>query len=103
MNSLAQENARILVVDDDKRNLRIMTTLLDDSKYEIVTVSSGEDALEKLKTYTPELILLDIMMPGINGYETCKQIRKQTKFQYTRIILVSGKGSYIRESICRGN
>ncbi len=80
---------KILVVDDDPVNLDIFKHLLD-KQYEVAYASSGEETLKILPQFIPDLILLDIMMPGISGYEVCKTIKKDEK-NLTKIILVSAK------------
>src|SRR5688572_6661140 len=81
---------KILIVDDEPRNQRIAIEALEDLA-ELQTCATGEETLVKIKTFTPELILLDVMMPGIDGYETCKQIRSYPENKFIKIILVSGK------------
>src|SRR3569832_1298285 len=73
---MAPIKPRILVVDDTPDNLFLMTALLED-RYEVATAESGEDALEAVRCETaPDLILLDIMMPGMDGYEVLRRLRK---------------------------
>lgn len=81
---------RILLVDDHPDNLEILEDVLGDD-YEIATASSGEDALALAKTFRPALILLDIMMPGIDGYETCRRLRATPSLRHTKIMMVSAK------------
>ena len=81
---------RILVIDDDSANQAIMKELLGDN-YEVRAVSTGQDALEVISNYQPALILLDIMMPGMDGYEVCRRIRMTPSLMNTRIIMVSAK------------
>ncbi len=69
---------KILIVDDDKRNLSIISLTLEDL-YPIETAICGEAALEKIEIFWPDIILLDIMMPGIDGYEVCRKIREDHK------------------------
>jgi C4-dicarboxylate-specific signal transduction histidine kinase len=85
-----KEKQQILAVDDEPRNLKILTLSLS-SEWHLEFAATGEEALEKLKTFTPDLILLDIMMPGIDGYEVCKKIRENPKLHLTKVILVTGK------------
>lgn len=66
---------RILVVDDEPQIRRIMRTTLTGAGYEIDDAKTGEEALEKLRTFRPDLVLLDINMPGMGGLETCKAMR----------------------------
>jgi C4-dicarboxylate-specific signal transduction histidine kinase len=81
---------KILAVDDEPRNLKILRLTLGD-EWEVETAVSGEDALEKLKNFTPDVVLLDIMMPGIDGYEVCKRIRTTPNMEFTKVLLVTGK------------
>ncbi len=67
--------ARILVVDDEPQIRRILRTTLTTAGYEIEDAKTGDEALEKLREYRPDLVLLDINMPGMGGLATCKAIR----------------------------
>jgi two-component system KDP operon response regulator KdpE len=69
---------RILVVDDEPQIRRIMRTTLTGAGYEIDDAKTGEEALEKLRTFRPNLVLLDINMPGMGGLEACKAMRADT-------------------------
>lgn len=81
---------KILVVDDEPRNQRIIAEILDGlAEYKIA--SCGEEALKLIESYSPNLVLLDLMMPGIDGYEVCKRIRGNPKLRAIKIILISGK------------
>jgi len=82
---------KVLTVDDNPVNNEIVIEILGDD-YEVKTASTGKKALEVANKFQPDLILLDIMMPGIDGYETCKQLRSDKKFEHTVIIIVSAKG-----------
>ena len=85
-----QTNFRVLIVDDIPHNVEILETSLED-KYILETASSGEKALEIIPRFRPDLILLDIMMPGIDGYEVCRRIKANEHLNYIKIILVTGK------------
>lgn len=61
---------RILIVDDNPTNIDILEEMLEAS-YQVATSTSGEEALEVAEDFKPDLVLLDVMMPGIDGYETC--------------------------------
>lgn len=69
----------IMVVDDEPHLVELVKAILDQEGYRIVTAESGQEALEKLETITPDLILLDMMMPGMSGREVCERIRKNPK------------------------
>ena len=79
---------KILVVDDEKINLMIVKKILGDM-FEIETAESGEDALSKLKEFIPIIILLDIHMPGIDGYETLKRIKTMPNTSEIPVIFLS--------------
>jgi signal transduction histidine kinase len=81
---------RILGVDDNPRNLAILTKALRPD-FDLVTAASGQEAIEKAMGLRPDLILLDIMMPGIDGYETCRRLRALPELTGTKIIMVSAK------------
>ncbi len=83
---------KILIVDDEPQNVQVMKELLSfHPQYECREVFSGEEALSLLETYFPEIILLDVMMPGLDGYEVCRRIRNQNGHKFSKIIMVSGK------------
>jgi signal transduction histidine kinase len=69
-----QENT-ILVVDDTPTNLQVLFDLLSEQSYRVAIAKNGETALQRLETFQPNLILLDVMMPGIDGFETCQRLK----------------------------
>ena len=80
---------RILIVDDDENIAELISLYLMKECFETEIANDGESALIKVKTFMPNLILLDLMLPGIDGYEVCQRIRKT---QNTPIIMLSAKG-----------
>jgi len=80
---------RILVVDDNRTNIKIVQTRLANEGYDIVTAVDGEEALAAAHEQQPDLILLDIMMPKLDGIEVCKRLRADPQFPFTPIILVT--------------
>ena len=83
-------NFKILIVDDDQINISILKEILEE-KYIVETEGDGDSALKILPKFHPDLILLDIMMPGIDGIEVCRRIRKDKRYRFMKVILVSGK------------
>jgi DNA-binding response OmpR family regulator len=81
--------ARILVVDDNPTNVKVLQSRLGAEGYEIVTAGDGEAALTAALTLRPDLILLDIMMPKIDGLEVCRRLRSDPSFPFTPIIMVT--------------
>lgn len=87
--ALRLANKLILAVDDDQDNLNLLAGLLQHEGYRVETAISGEEALERLKSITPDLVLLDINMPGMSGYETLAEIRRRE--HYVSVIFVSAR------------
>jgi len=75
MNNANSGLKKILVIDDEGDLLKLVKTRLELSGYKVITLDSGERAAEVVKTEKPDLILLDIVMPGKNGYDACKQLK----------------------------
>jgi adenylate cyclase len=80
---------RILIVDDNPANVKILHTRLAAEGYEIVTATDGEAGLAMAHQQTPDLILLDVMMPKLDGFEMCRRLRAHPDFPFTPIILVT--------------
>jgi CheY-like chemotaxis protein len=81
--------AKILIVDDTPANVRLLASLLTVNGYDVETAASGEEGLKKVAEYHPDLLLLDIMMPGINGYEVCRAIRANPATGVLPVVLVT--------------
>ena len=91
MNSPAQAapTVDILIVDDTPDNLRLLSTMLLENGYKVRKALNGERALQAVEAVPPDLILLDIMMPGMNGYEVCGQLKKLEQTKRIPVIFVS--------------
>jgi C4-dicarboxylate-specific signal transduction histidine kinase len=81
---------KVLIVDDETRNQRIIMEILE-GQAELRVAGTGEEGLTAVSEFRPDLVLLDIMMPGIDGYEVCRRIRANAELALTKVILVSGK------------
>lgn len=81
--------ARIMVVDDDVGIQILLEKVLKREKYEVTRALSGEEALEKIKVEKPDLVLLDVMMPGLNGWETLQKIREDEGTRDLPVIMVT--------------
>jgi adenylate cyclase len=80
---------RILVVDDNASNIKIMQVRLASEGYDVVTAADGEEALAAAREQLPDLILLDVMMPRLDGIEVCRRLRADPAFPFTPIVLVT--------------
>ena len=83
------DKKRILIVDDDENIAELISLYLVKECFDTEIVLNGEEALEVFKTYQPHLILLDIMLPGMDGYDVCREIRKNSNVP---IVMLSAKG-----------
>src|ERR687886_1743055 len=80
---------RILVVDDLEDNLFLLQTILTEEGYEVDTAKNGKAALAKIEASPPDLVLLDAMMPGMDGYEVTRRIRQNKKLPFIPILLIT--------------
>ena len=87
-----EQHGRVLIVDDNAMNVDVLRRILR-KEYELDTAASGEECLAKLSAFEPQLVLLDIMMPGMDGYETCRRIKSGPLGDSVQVILVSSKGT----------
>lgn len=94
------KNPKILIVDDEEKNIKLMVAILKIYGYDFETARNGIEALEKAKTFSPDLILLDIMMPEMNGYEACKRLKENTETQHIPVVMVTALTD--RESKIKG-
>ncbi len=82
----------ILIVDDEPNIVVPIEFLMEQNGYTVLVAGSGEEALEIIGKHNPDLVLLDIMLPGIDGYEVCEIIRLDPKCQHVKIIFLTAKG-----------
>ena len=83
--------ARVLVIDDEPEITEIVETFLEESGYEVSVENSSANAVTKAKAVKPDVILLDIMMPGTDGYDICQELKQDPEFSDVPIIFLTGK------------
>lgn len=84
-------NERILVVDDAPANIRTLATLLSAKGYQLSAATTGQQALDALRRIRPDLILLDVTMPGLDGLETCRRIKSAEAWRDIPIIFLTAR------------
>ena len=89
-NRIMQIKKKVLAVDDNDLNLEIIKEILDD-QYDLKIVKTGKEAIRFAVDFQPDVVLLDIMLPDLDGYEVCQRLRANPALKYTRIIMVSAK------------
>lgn len=82
---------RVLIVDDDRLNVRILSSILQPEGYDLRAVHSGEEALTAYEEFKPDLVLLDVIMPGISGFETCRTLRDRHGALLAPVIFITAK------------
>jgi putative two-component system response regulator len=97
--SAQSERARVLVVDDEETNRKLLTRLLG-REYAVVTAPDGEEALAVLEKVDVDLILLDVRLPGLDGFEVCAHVKRMSRTRLIPVVLVTGLGA--REHRIRG-
>ena len=83
---------KVLVVDDEVYILHILDFSLGAEGFEVITANNGELAIEKAKQEKPDLIVLDIMMPVLDGYETCRRLKREAETKNIPVVLLTAKG-----------
>ena len=83
--------AKILVVDDEPEITEIIDTYLSENGFKVLTENTPTKAVEKAKAFKPDIILLDIMMPGVDGYDICQTLKNDVEFSHIPIIFLTGK------------
>jgi DNA-binding response OmpR family regulator len=84
--------AKILIVDDEPNIVLPLRFLMEQNGYQTMVAQSGEETLETISKEQPDLVLLDIMLPGIDGFEVCEILRRKPEWRHIRIIFLTAKG-----------
>jgi len=82
---------KILVIEDDPASLRLMVYTLQHEGYQVITAANGLEGLRKALKEKPDLLILDVMLPGIDGFEVCHRLRAEPQTAHLPILMLSGK------------
>jgi len=93
-----ERRAKILLVDDDPDFVEATKVVLESRPYEVITALSGEEGLQKARAEKPDLVLLDIMMPGIDGFQVCQQLKKDPQLSQIPVIMITSFSEKYMES-----
>ncbi len=83
---------KVLIVDDEANIVISLEFLMEQAGYELRIAHNGQKALEQVAAFEPDLILLDVMMPNINGFDVCRRVRENPDWQNIKIIMLTAKG-----------
>jgi two-component system alkaline phosphatase synthesis response regulator PhoP len=89
---------KILIVDDEPNIVLSLEFLMQQSGYEVSIARDGEEALAQMTAFQPDLILLDIMLPQLNGFEVCQKIRENSAWSGVKVVMLSAKGRELEVS-----
>ncbi|MBE0682806.1 MAG: response regulator [Anaerolineales bacterium] len=92
--------AKVLIVDDEPFNIEVLEQALDETDYQVVTASNGQEAWAKIKSEQPDLVLLDLMMPIMDGFEVLAKVKEDSMLRDIPIIIVSAE--HDSKSVVRG-
>ena len=92
------DNKKILVTDDDPSSLRLLVYTLQHEGYQVLTAANGLEGLRKALKEKPDLVILDVMLPGIDGYDVCHRLRSDPQTANLPILMLSAKGQEMDKS-----
>lgn len=90
---ISGHSAKILVVDDEPNIVIALEYLLQREGYEVQKAYNGQQALDCMENWTPDIVVLDVMMPGMNGFEVARRLREIPALEHTKIIFLTAKGT----------
>ena len=82
-------SARVLVVDDVLPNVKLLAAKLTREYFDVITAFNGPEALERIKKEAPDIVLLDVMMPGMDGFEVCERIRSDPTTMHIPVVMIT--------------
>ncbi|MFL0805156.1 MAG: response regulator [Agarilytica sp.] len=83
--------SKVLVVDDSPVELENLKTIVEEAGYQVITASNGNDALDKAKSFRPDVILMDVVMDGVDGFEACRNITRDNSTNKIPVFFVTSK------------
>lgn len=89
---MAADKRKVLIADDEPNIVTALEFLLKRAGYDVRAAANGEEALALVESYAPDLVLIDIMMPGKSGYEVCQRMRERPEWNHIKIVMVTAKG-----------
>src|SRR3954447_8533160 len=87
---------RILIIDDTPTNIKVLESVLKTQGYQLISASNGQEGLDRAMMAQPDLVLLDILMPGIDGYEVCSRLRANPSTENLPVVMITASGEQQR-------
>jgi DNA-binding response OmpR family regulator len=92
-----EKTPTILIADDDAEMRELLATRLGTMKCKLIHATDGDEAWKAAKKHVPDLVILDVMMPGLSGWEVCRKIREDDGFAHTGVVMLTGIGERLNE------
>ncbi|HWR21148.1 MAG TPA: response regulator, partial [Verrucomicrobiae bacterium] len=92
IHEISSRPARLLLVDDNAQNIELLTVLMEAEGHEVISAADGLEALAHVAATPPDLILLDIMMPKLDGYAVCRRLKEETSTRLVPVVLLTALG-----------
>lgn len=88
---MPENRKKLLLIDDNIQTIEMLQIILEDEGYEVITAYVGEDGLKKTAEEKPDLVILDVMLPGMNGYQVCEKIKNNPDTKDIPVIMLTGR------------
>lgn len=95
---MGEPRKKVLVVDDDPDDVKMISMILEPEGYDVITAENGEEALEKVESEGPDLILLDVMMPELDGFAACAKLKASPESKGIPVVLLTGVAKQITKT-----
>ena len=92
--------ARVLVVDDILSNVKLLEAKLTAEYFEVVTAFNGQECLARMAEQVPDIVLLDVMMPGMDGFEVCRRIKANPRTAHVPVVMVTALDTKLPPTVC---
>jgi DNA-binding response OmpR family regulator len=86
---VTEQRKKVLIVDDEASMVAVLQRHVSNAGYDFASATNGQEALEKIQQDQPDLVLLDLVMPGMNGFETCRRIRENEKTKKLPVLIIT--------------
>jgi two-component system alkaline phosphatase synthesis response regulator PhoP len=96
--AMGEAKKKVLVVDDDRDDLKMISMILEPEGYEVVTAENGVEAIRKVESEDPDLVLLDVMMPELDGFAACDKLKSSPESQGVPVVLLTGVAKQITKT-----
>lgn len=95
---MAKKKAKILVIEDDLDMIETLKITLESKDYDVVSATDGKEGLEKVASEKPDLIILDVMMPVMDGFSACEKLKSHPEYREIPVILLTAVGQHIQDT-----